>query len=190
MANSILIELMQILIDEQKTTFFHAGDQLPKASNYLWLIINGVVKTYSIVESGASITLGFWGKQDVVGKSLSNVDPYLLKCISDVRVIPVPRTEWNTISGNLLHHGQQTQQLMYIVRNTRIARRLWLLLKWLANKFGRAIQEGKLIDFKLTHQELADALGTTRITVTKILNQFEREGLILRPKTKCIILKS
>ena len=59
----------------------------------------------------------------------------------------------------------------------------------MAGKFGREIRQGKLIDFKLTHQELADVVGTTRITVTKTLNQFEREGLIIRPKTKCIILR-
>jgi len=89
-----------------------------------------------------------------------------------------------------LYHAQQTQQLTYISRNTRIAQRLWLLLEWLGNKFGRIISQGNLIDVKLTHQELAAAIGTTRITVTKILNQFEREGLIVRPQTKCIVLKN
>lgn len=176
-------------MNEQKTTFFYAGDQLPKAANYLWLIIHGVVKTYTVSESGISITLGFWGQQDVVGTSLSTVNPYFLKCISDVRAIAIPRDQWENLSRNLLHHGQQTQKLMYIVRTPMIAKRLWLLLKWLAEKFGREIKEGKLIDFKLTHQELADVLGATRITVTKILNQFEREGLILRPKNQCIILR-
>ena len=89
----------------------------------------------------------------------------------------------------MIYCEQQTQQLIYIVRNNRVARRLWLLLTWLASKFGRITPHGQLIDFKLTHQELADALGTTRITVTKILNQYEREGLIAKPKTKCIIIK-
>ena len=64
-----------------------------------------------------------------------------------------------------------------------------LLLKWLADKFGRTISQGRLIDFKLTHQELADAIDTTRITVTKTLIQFEDEGIILRPRTKCIVLR-
>ncbi|WP_413467349.1 helix-turn-helix domain-containing protein [Pleurocapsa sp. FMAR1] len=49
-----------------------------------------------------------------------------------------------------------------------MARRLWLLLKWLGNKFGRVIKQGNLIDFSLTHQELAEAINTTRITVIKI----------------------
>ncbi|WP_019504078.1 Crp/Fnr family transcriptional regulator [Pleurocapsa sp. PCC 7319] len=180
---------MQSLVYEQTTSFFNSGDELPKTSGYIWLIVAGVVKTYTVSESGIWITLGFWGKQDVVGQPLSCVNPYFLKCMSDVTTKAIPRSQWRTFSQEFFYHAQQTQQLLFIVRNTRIAKRLWLLLKWLANKFGRVVQQGKLIDFKITHQELADAIGTTRITVTKILNQFEREGLILRPKTKCIILK-
>jgi CRP-like cAMP-binding protein len=180
---------MRILINEHKDTLFQAGEELPKETNNIWLITNGVVKTHTISEGGTLITLGFWGEGDVIGKSLSNVDPYIIKCISDVQAIAVRQEYWQALSRQFLDYAQQTQQLMYIVRNHRIAKRLWLLLKWLASKFGRVIQQGNLIDFKLTHQELADAIGTTRITVTKILNQFEREGLILRPKTKCIIVK-
>jgi CRP-like cAMP-binding protein len=180
---------MQILINEQANTLFKAGEELPREIDHLWFITNGVVKTYTVSEKGGLITLGFWGKGDVIGKSLSNSDPYIVKCISEVKAIAVPQPHWQTLSHQFLDYAQQTQQLMYIVRNNRISKRLWLLLKWLASKFGRVIQQGNLIDFKLTHQELADAIGTTRITVTKILNQFEREGLIIRPKTKCIVLK-
>jgi len=153
-------------------------------------MVSGVIKSFTVSEEGASITLGFWGTEDLVGGTLSNIYPYNLRCLSTVQAIAIHRSEWEQISPSLLYHAQQTQQLLYIVRNTRIAKRLWLLLKWLASKFGIVTVQGRLIDFKLTHQELADAINTTRITVTKTLNQFEREGLILRPKTKCIVVKS
>jgi CRP-like cAMP-binding protein len=65
---------------------------------------------------------------------------------------------------------------------------LWLLLESLANRFGYVVKKGKLIDLRLTHQELADTIGTTRITVTKLLNSFEREDLISRHRNKSIIL--
>ncbi|MGL5831732.1 MAG: Crp/Fnr family transcriptional regulator [Waterburya sp.] len=183
---------MSILICEIKETntlSFNAGAELPHKADHLWLIIHGVVKSYTVSEEGSLITLGFWGKEDLVGEALSKVEPYSLECLGTVEAIAVPQTHWNVLSKNLLHHAKQTQQLAYIVRNTRIARRLWLLLEWLATKFGREIAQGRLIDFKLTHQELADVISTTRITVTKTLIQFEQEGLILRPKTKCIILR-
>ena len=183
-------KLMQTIITEQKTTCFLAGEKLPSEVNSLWLIISGVVKTYSHNKGGKAITLGFWGSKDVVGNLLSQVDPYNAKCLSDVKAIAVYRSQWTNLSREMIYCQQQTQQLIYIVRNTRVTKRLWLLLTWLASKFGRVTPRGKVIDFKLTHQELADALGTTRITVTKILNQYEREGLIIRPKTKCIIIKN
>ncbi len=179
---------MQTLITEQQTTFFPIGQELPKEVDYLWLIINGVVKTYTYGKE-RPITLGFWGSKDIVGNSLSNIDPYMTKCLSDVKAIAIPRSQWENLSREMIYCEQQTQQLIYIVRNNRVARRLWLLLTWLASKFGRTTPQGRVIDFRLTHQELADALGTTRITVTKILNQYERERLIFRPKTKCIIIR-
>lgn len=179
---------MQTLITEQKATFFPCGQELPKEVDYLWLIVNGVVKTYTH-GSERPITLGFWGSKDLVGNSLSNISPYMTKCLSDVKAIAVPRSQWSNLSREIMYCEQQTQQLIYIVRNNRVAARLWLFLTWLASKFGRTTSKGTVIDFKLTHQELADALGTTRGTVTKILNQYEREGLIFRPKTKCIIVR-
>ncbi|MCC0176202.1 Crp/Fnr family transcriptional regulator [Waterburya agarophytonicola K14] len=180
---------MQTLISQQNTTFFLDGEQLPTEVDYLWLITSGVVKTFTQGQNGTSITLGFWGNKDVVGNSLSKVDPYIMRCLSDVKAIAIPRIQWGSLSREMIYCQQQTQQLIYIVRNTKVSQRLWLLLTWLASKFGRIVSYGKLIDFKLTHQELANALGTTRITVTKILNQFEQDGLIMRPKTRCIILK-
>ena len=178
-----------IIINESDTLLFGAGDELPCRTDHLWLILDGVVKSYSVSEEGSLVTLGFWGIGDLIGHSLSKVVPYNLQCLDRVKVVAVHRDRWDDLAGNLLYHAQQTQQLSYIVRNNRIAKRLWLLLEWLANKFGRTVEQGRLIDFKLTHQELADALSTTRITVTKTLIQFEQEGAILRPRTKCIILK-
>lgn len=178
-----------MLTTESKAVLFKSGEELPQKTDYLWQIVSGVVKSYTIDEEGDSITLGFWGMDDLVGKDLSNIVPHSLKCISKVKAIAIHRNQWEEVSANLLYHAQQTQQLLYIVRNTRIAQRLWLLLTWLAQKFGRTIRQGHLIDFQLTHQELADAINTTRITVTKTLNQFEKDGLILRPKTRCIIIR-
>lgn len=179
---------MQSPIVEEVTEVFEAGEELPTVEDSLWLIVNGVVKT-STINEGVLMTLGFWGIQDVVGKSLSNIEPYLLECITDVEAIAVPKAQWKEIHISILRHGQQTTKLMFILRSSRVSKRLWLLLKWLANKFGCPVEQGLMIDFQLTHQELANAIGTTRITVTRILNQLEREDLIYRPKNKCIILR-
>lgn len=47
--------------------------------------------------------------------------------------------------------------------------------------------KGKLINLKITHQEITEVLNTTRVTVTRLLQQFEQEGNLLRYKRKIIL---
>lgn len=178
---------MPAFIKQQTVEIFNPGEQLPDISGSLWLILNGVVKTFTETYEETAITLGFWGVQDVVGQSLSNVESYFIECITEVEAISVEEDRWDRLSAAILSHGKQTQKLIYIVRTARVDKRLWLLLKWLANKFGCVIEEGMLIDFRLTHQEMANLIGTTRITVTKMLNRFEQENLIYRHRKRIIV---
>ncbi len=63
------------------------------------------------------------------------------------------------------------------------------LLEWLATRFGRTVRQGNLIDLRLTHQDLAELVGTTRVTLTRILGQLEQQGLIERLSLHRIVLK-
>jgi CRP-like cAMP-binding protein len=62
-------------------------------------------------------------------------------------------------------------------------------LSWLAKKFGRQIEIGYLIDFKLTHQDLAEILGVTRVSVTRSLKQLEEQGIIERLSLSRILVR-
>lgn len=67
----------------------------------------------------------------------------------------------------------------------------WSLSCWvgLLKKIGREVETGHLIDLRLTHQDIAEMLGTTRVTITRTLSQFEQQGLIHRPPLRRIVLK-
>ncbi len=65
--------------------------------------------------------------------------------------------------------------------------RLWQFLVWLSEKFGREVEQGKLIDLNITHQEISEVLNTTRVTVTRLLQQFEEEGALIRYKHRIIL---
>jgi CRP-like cAMP-binding protein len=170
------------------TQFFKSREHLPTITNSMWSISSGVVKTYTMTPQGKIITLGFWGEEDIVGQFLSTIRPYLIECITDVEATSIPLESSSQICSAAIARGRQTKQLMYIVRLPKMQQRLWLLLDSLADRFGCMVKQGKLIDLKLTHQELADTIGTTRITVTKLLNSFERAALISRYRKKTIIL--
>ncbi len=84
-------------------------------------------------------------------------------------------------------HIQQAEELLSIVHRKPISLRLWQFLVWLSEKFGRDVEQGKLIELNVTHQEMAEVLNTTRVTVTRLLQQFEDEGNLLRHKRRIIL---
>ncbi|MGL5194687.1 MAG: helix-turn-helix domain-containing protein, partial [Chroococcales cyanobacterium] len=56
------------------------------------------------------------------------------------------------------------------------------LLEWLSAEFGHPIDnnQGRLLNLRMTHQDFADTIGSSRVTITRLLSHFEREGIIER----------
>ncbi len=145
--------------------------------NFLWQIEAGAVRTYTLTEDGTVIALGFWGLGDTVGQPLALIQPYVAECLTDVKVRVLQPKECDHLNQVLLSHLHQTQTLLRL-RSGQIHLRLQQLLDWLADKFGHELEQGQLIQLRLTHQDMADTLGTTRVTVTRLLSQFEQQGRI------------
>ena len=58
------------------------------------------------------------------------------------------------------------------------ARVIKILLE-LADRYGRKTDDGLKISLKLTHQELADMVGSSRETVSRIISALEKGSLII-----------
>ncbi len=167
---------------------FSRRSLLPSLPNCLWKIKTGVIHTKTYLEDGSVIGLGLWGPGDVVGKVLADFEPYEIEALTKVVVTKVSITEPEAVEL-LRKHIQQCQELMII---KSYHKREIVLLKfffWMAKKFGQEVEQGKLIDFHLTHREIGELLGTTRVTITRCFSQLEQEGIIQRLRLGKIILK-
>ncbi|MCC5598776.1 Crp/Fnr family transcriptional regulator [Nostoc favosum] len=162
---------------------------LPEHQNGLWKIETGFIRTFTYLEDGTTVALGLWGPGDVVGKALSKLDPYQMECLTKVEATVLPLEEWSKLTETLLTHIQQAQELMVIRSHKKVETMLLKLLAWLSKKFGSEVEKGRLIDMRLTHEDLAEMLGSTRVTITRILGQFEQEGLIARLSLHRIVLR-
>ena len=169
---------------------FSCLDTLPVRQKMLWKIESGVLRTYTFNETGARNILGYWGAGDVVGHPLSRLNPYEIECLTFVEVVSIPPELWHEELEAIVLHAQQTKELLYIKGYERAHHRLLQLLIWLAQKFGRAVDQGKLIEVPLTHEGIAESISSTRVTVTRLLKQFEREGTIHRDHRKIIVPSS
>lgn len=153
----------------------------------LWRIETGVVRSLTWLEDGTVVTLGIWGAGDIVGEALSSIQPYQLECLTKVEATPLSVEEWQPDVSLLLAHLHQMEQLAVIRSHRKVDAMMIELLNCLAKRFGREVEAGNLIDLKLTHQDLADILGTTRVTVTRILGQFEEQGVIARSLRRIVL---
>lgn len=183
--------LLQPLLTEPlsfKRTSFARRSQLPLRRDYLWQIETGVVRTFTYRENGTILTLGIWGKGDVVSRLLSTADIYQIECLTVVEVNELPLNSYFGVNQALIHHIQQMQEFLEIVQSYPVEASLLKLLSWLGKKFGQEVNQGQLIDLQLTHQELAEILGVTRVTVTRMLKDFEQSGIIERLPRRFILL--
>lgn len=168
---------------------FSAKKTIPLRHNSLWLIKQGVVKTVSCHEGGTPIILGFWGAGDVVGLPWSQIQAYEICCLTPVEAICIPWTDDKWTVDAIRYFIKETEKLLYLVRCGRVPKRLFKTLVWLSQKFGHPVIQGQCIGLSITHQELADLIGTSRNSITKLLNQFEKDGLISRRQKQIIILR-
>ncbi|VXD21749.1 Crp/Fnr family transcriptional regulator [Planktothrix paucivesiculata] len=172
----------------QQQRYFQRRDQLPARRDHLWKIESGVVRTFTYLENGTVVTLGLWGVGDVVSRVLSKSDPYYMECVTPVQATSVAIGEFDDLNPLLIQHIHQLQTFLEIVHSRPVDEALHKLFLLLANKFGSDVPHGQLIEFHLTHQEIAESIGTTRVTVTRLLKEFEQQGIIERLNRQFIIL--
>lgn len=164
-------------------------DRIPLREDVLWRIERGVVRSVTWCEAGTVITLGYWGAGDVVGQRLSRLNLYEIECLTHVEVSLLPLELWQQAVEAIVSHTQQVELLLSIVNRNPLQQRLWQFLVFLEQKFGRDVEQGRLIDFPVTQQEMAEAINTTRVTVTRLLQQLELEGMLLRHSKRLILCR-
>jgi CRP-like cAMP-binding protein len=162
---------------------------LPIKKDALWQIENGFVLTYTYLEDGTTVALGLWGPGDVVGEPLSKMKPYQMECLTTVEATILAVDDWHQLTDTLLHHIHQAEELMLIRSHKKVEAMLIQLLGWLSKKFGSQVEQGRLIDMRLTHEDLAALISSTRVTITRLLGQLEQEGLIDRLSLNRILVR-
>jgi CRP-like cAMP-binding protein len=168
---------------------FKRGEYLPLHESQLWQIKVGSVRAHTLNEDGTLITLGFWQAGDTVGQPLICIQPYQIDCLTAVTAHSIKPDTCSNANQLLLAHLQQAQTLLQI-RSGQMEQRLTQLIDWLAYKFGCESGQGRLIRLRLTHQNIADAVGTTRVTVTRLLKKFEDQGKIRWIKKYLLVSRS
>lgn len=168
---------------------FKRKELISPKPNRLWMIEQGLVKTAFWNEAGESSLLGLWSEGELVAQPLTAGSDYQIECITPVKIRPL-LIETVNMQAVMIAQIQQMEFLLELMHCYPLPQRIMKFLGWLAQKTGRVTEEGCMIDLNLTHQAIAEMVGTTRVTVTRLLQQLEKQGQLVRFHRHRIVLFS
>lgn len=177
------ISLLEQLYQDRALTPFQAGRSIPLRADEVLVTCRGIVQLSTVQQDGSETLLGLVGPSMPVGLPLTTVEPYWAAALTDIDMLVLPMEEIEAspvlmagIFRNLVLRLQQAEAWLALSGKRLVADRLKHLLLLLARDFGQVEPGGIRIPVRLTHHQLATAIGTTRVTVTRLLKEFKVEG--------------
>lgn len=173
-----------------ETRSFKRGDRILELSGN-WAIQSGIIRTVTWDMEGNTSVLGLWSIGDLLYSIPRNIEPYQYECLEPTVLNRLPDSY--KMADLWMNQFLKMEELLRIAHCRNVGDRLLKTLYWLADHFGvpycNSMVPGRLIDIRLTHQQLADLAGTTRVTVTRCLGQFERDCQIVRLRRRRFFMK-
>lgn len=166
---------------------FKRRETIPSGNKQLWRIETGMVRTLTWDDQGNIFVLGFWGDDDVVGQPLSRSEPYRIECLSPVRAYPLS-PHYQCHHDMLVAYLHRTKQLLQIAQIKSVQQRLVCLLDYLVQQFGQETERGGLLNFYLTHQDIADVTSSSRVTITRLMGDLHQQGKICWQRNRSLLV--
>ena len=169
-------DLLETSYEKRSLVHLAAGSQVPLLKRNVWLVVRGMVKLTAISIQGDELLLGLAGPNEPFGDPLTNVDAYSattlvstdLLCVSCEEIQRSPHLAMGLLQGMAARY-RQSEALLALLGLRRIEERVRGFLELLAEEYGQPCEQGLRLNLRLTHQDIASALSTTRVTVTRVV---------------------
>ena len=188
-------ELLESNYQRTSLVQMNSGSTVPLLRNHLWLVVRGMVKLGCVTFQGDELLLGLAGPNELFGDSLAGPEAYEAKTLCDCDLLCLSHSELEqnpSLAPAFLkavsQRQRQSQALLALMGLRRVEDRVKGFLELLAMDYGVACVQGLRLSLKLTHQEIASAVATTRVTVTRIIGQLKDMGWLSLDSQRSIIL--
>lgn len=169
--------------------------------NSLFFVNGGRVKISKVTRDGKALTLSYCGPSELFGEAcLVDGSPRteMAEAMENAMVTEIDREYYDRLMETHATLGRSMTKLLAQRRRELenkletlvfrdVTSKLAELLLQLADQYGVEDSRGTLVALKITHQELANLIGSTRETVSLTLSQFKKKELICTEGRKVII---
>jgi PAS domain S-box-containing protein len=183
-------------IQQRNLHFYSKGEIIPLEPSCLWLVSQGLVKLSTMSETGEEVLIGLAGPSMPFGSSMTSLLTYQATALTkEVHLVSIPLSELaasprlcQALLPQINQRLRQTESLLAISGKRQVQERLYHLLLLLKREIGQPVAQGTCLGVRLTHQDLADACCTTRVTITRLLGKLQQQGMITWDSNHHIIL--
>ncbi len=158
----------------------------------LYFLLEGTVRLYKIygaykeatvallkdggVFGGLSLDEGSW--QDVFAEAVTEARVAVVRKSVLSEVIKRRPELAMKLLFSFSERLRQSDEVIESLLDREVSARLATLLSNLGERFGETDGSGTVLNVRLTHQDLANMIFSTREAVSKVMSEFQREGLI------------
>jgi CRP/FNR family transcriptional regulator len=177
---------------------FHMGS----SSDEVFVLLDGRIKVFELSKEGKEVILWFcfpgelFGLSEVFQRSGREVNA---QASSPVEVLAIKKIDFERYLNQHAHLAMHVIELLGFrlrelsdvllnIASDDVTSRVIKLLTRLCSRYGKPIDNEILLDIALTHQEMADMIGTSRQTVTTVLSMLKKRD-VLRMVQRSIYLR-
>ncbi|HMK56161.1 MAG TPA: Crp/Fnr family transcriptional regulator [Dissulfurispiraceae bacterium] len=164
-----------------------------EANSHMYIIISGMVKVIQITEDGREVVIAIHKTGDSFGEisMIDGIAAYAtVIAMGDTTVglmhkedfLNMLRLNPKVFENVLKIVCAKFRQTLYPVKISNVKSSLGkvkTLLDWIASDHGRTNSDGVSIDFRLTHQIIANMTGLSRETVTRGMDKLKSDHQIV-----------
>ena len=182
-------------LEERRLHFYGRGEKILTSERGLWQVCRGVVQLGIPYPNGDEVLVGWAGASTCFGNWLSFLQNYQARSLCDTYLMWFSQQELDSspaLQQRMLPQVRQrlgqVEAMVAIAGMRRVEERLQQILLLLEQEVGQVTAEGVRFAIRLTHQDIANAIGTSRVTITRLLGKLQKQEILFFDAKRHMVL--
>ena len=164
-------------------------------ADYLYKVVSGAVRTYKVLNDGRRQISSFYLPGEIFGLELGGEHTFSAEAIADSKILVMRRSAVVALAGR----DKEVARQLWRMTATELQRahdHIMLLIKTAQERVAGFLLEmaarspdASEVDLPMSRQDIADYLGLTIETVSRMVTQLERSGTIALATSRRVVLR-
>ncbi|NJM66899.1 MAG: Crp/Fnr family transcriptional regulator [Acaryochloris sp. RU_4_1] len=189
-------QLLEEVYRGRQTYEFKRSFDIPLSPHDIWIVCRGIVQLSTFTREGDEAILGMVYPDIPFGLPLTCLEPYVTTALTDVVLLRLSQAELERspmlaqgIMLQLNRRLQQAEELLALTHQHPMSLRCQQLLLLLAKEIGEQTPDGIRLRIRLTHQQIANLLGSSRVSITRLFGLLRKQGWLSIDTSHHIVIR-